>query len=450
MHRPPPVRLKRRHWLLSTCTALAAVVLGTVLVQASDELPAPSPSPAAGAGLSATAAGNDVDGTTLVAGLLMAGQATGMAANGATGDAAEVAAFRARLLALLPGIQPDGHATAEIEASLAALSRSSLSAAERQQLLWELVLGSEQPAARRLLYDMIERVGSTFIADRIVQHFDAIGDPAERSRVLHLLARGLELPDRAAPDAASRVALERNTERMAELVSRLLATPGQAAPVLATAVDMLPDVAPAGQALQWLVEARRQGVLAEAQFYDATVRVVFSEAEQSGSHAVWLLQSLSRESDSVREQVNQKLFAFIAASSPAGATERPALEDYLRLQEAAMLPRATTMSAPEWVTAHHALLQAKGGVAGRLPDLTHSGDLDIVARATLVHAQPDRLAALDTQRLAALRQDLAAAAAVPKVGVPAAVAASLADAAALVGDALQGRPGRNTPPGPGR
>jgi hypothetical protein len=418
--------------------AAALAVVGIAVMMWPTGIDEQQPKSARGSAMAAMSGSPAAAPADVTAPNVTTGQAAGIGGIDPQAAARLVSSFRARLLELLPGVQADGHATEAIEGLLAELQKSLLPAASTQQLLWELALANDRQAVRRLIYDMIERVGSTFIAQRIVEHFDAIPDPAERSRVLQLLARGLEVRGSDLPDATTSAALERNTERVAELLGRLLSTPGQSPQLLGTTLDLVPEVVPPTQALQWLTQAYRQGALAPTPFYDAAVRVVFSEPEQTALHANSVLQSLAREPEAVRDAVNPKLYAFVAAGASLSAAERASVDQYLRLEEASLVSRAGALSTPEWIVAHNSLLQARSKLDGTPLDLVAGTTLDLAARATLINANPSALTTIDTSKLTALLRDMRAAA----PGAAGAIGQSVLDASAMVEEVLQSRADR--------
>ncbi|MBI5255457.1 MAG: hypothetical protein HY855_03080, partial [Burkholderiales bacterium] len=347
----------------------------------------------------------------------VAGAGASAAAGPDLAGAVLVQQFKDRLMRLLPGIGPDGHASAELEALLVALEQSALTPGARQALLWEAVLGAGNEAARRLLYDMIERVGSDAIAARIVEHFDAVAGDAERARLLSLRARGLELRPGELDDPARRARLEHNTGLLADLLGRQVAAGGgPSSMVLRTALDLLPDIAPPELALHLLGQARRQGLLDAAPYYDALVRIVFSEAGLIDQQGVPLLRSLAAEPAALRDAVNGKLFAFVAASAAELGASRPAVADYLRAEEAALLANPGARALGEWLPLHHELLVARAALDGHKPGLADATRDDAVARATVVNVDPSALAALGPRQLEQLRQDFAAALQAPRVG----------------------------------
>jgi hypothetical protein len=258
------------------------------------------------------------------------------------------------------------------------------------------------------IYDLLERIGTEFAVRAIIEYFDNIQSPDERSRLLLLLNRSLEPINTEAEAHLWQQRVTKNSEAVSDLLLRQISSGDWKSPDFREAIELLPQTVSADQVVDTYNALYARGMISDLAYFTGMAQAILSNERNFSTYGIEFLLQISNQDNSIKDAVNSILFPYIAAARP-DAQRATALQEYVESQKPQQF-QVGRDNYDEWAGSYVDWLAAKSAVSGgESPLIIDSHASHPLEEALLVRNRPDLLVALDHFGLSRLSANLQSA-----------------------------------------
>jgi hypothetical protein len=293
---------------------------------------------------------------------------------------------------------------------------SPIDRSQKQRLVWGLAVETLDVNARMRIYDLLERIGTEFAVRAIIEYFDNIQSPDERSRLLLLLNRSLEPINTEAEAHLWRQRVTKNSAAVSDLLLRQISLGDWESPVFREAIELLPQTVSADQVVETYNDLYARGMISDSAYFTGMAQAIISNERNFNTYGIEFLLQISNQDNSIKDAVNSILFPYIAAAR-LDAQRATALQGYIESQK----PRQFELGKDnydEWAGSYVDWIAARSAASNGESLSIISSRVSQLEGALLVRNRPDLLMALDRFGLSRLSASLHSALSVLSIESP--------------------------------